>query len=156
MPVLFQPSAGPVASIVNYYSSGGVASTFAINATDRTMLQEVAAGGAFTAGTLQTIVSHTGRGRLNMLTVHSTNATSRTLRCKVTVDGTVVFDATSSAVTTSNYGLIVNGSIDGSGQGAMQFQPIDYQESLLIEVASSLSEAAANVGIGVNRETWAS
>lgn len=153
MPVLFQSGAGPVSSIVNYFSDGGVGTGYAISAGTGNNCLPVFAGGAYTANTLQTIISHTGRGRVNFLTVYQTNGTSRTMRMKVTVDGTVIFDATSASALSSGSGMVVVGTMTTS---SAVFQPIDYQESLLIEVASSLSEAAANVGIGVNREVWAS
>lgn len=148
MPVLFKGSSGPVASIINAFSSGSVATTFSISSANTK--EELS--GALTAATLKTVVSHTGRGRVNSLVVYAKDSTSRTMRCKVTVDGVVVFDATSSAVTGAGFGMIV---IGGAITNSVEFQPIDYQESLLIEIASSLTETD-KVAIGVNRETWAS
>lgn len=148
MPVLFKGASGPVASIINSFSSGGTATTFSLASVN--VKEELS--GALTAATLKTMVSHTGRGRVNALFVYAKDATSRTLRCKLTVDGVVVFDATSSAVNSSGYGIVVVG---GAVTNSVEFQPIDYQESLLIEIASSLTETD-KVAIGVNRETWAS
>ncbi len=156
MPVLFQSGNGPVASIVNAYSAGGTNSGAVIAAGVASNTALVTAAGAYTANTLQSVISHTGRGRVNLLTVYSRDATARTLRCKVTIDGVSVFDATSSSISTLSHGVVVVGALVGVGTPFLGYQPIDYQESLVIEVASSLSEAAANVGIGVNRETWAS
>lgn len=156
MPMLFRSPYGPPATIVNAFSAGGVATDFSMAASATNTLVEVQAPGAYTANTLQTIISHTGRGRVNLLNVYTKNATSRTLRLKLTVDGAVIFDATSSAIESAGFGVQVLGGIDTLGGGPLSYQPIDYNESLLIEVASSLSEAASNVGIGVNRETWVS
>jgi hypothetical protein len=64
-----------------------------------------------------------------------------------------VFDATSNAIASGTNGIVPVGYYSTVGVAPQQ---IDYQSSLLVEVASSLSEAAANVGIAVNRETWAS
>jgi hypothetical protein len=152
MPLLFTPGSGPVASIINRFSSGGVSVSNVENfAVGNTL--EVTAPGAYTSGVLQTVISHTGRGRLNILSVYCKDSTSRTLRCRITLDGVVVFDATSNAIAASTNGIVPVGYYATVGVAPQQ---IDYQSSLLVEVASSLSEAAANVGIAVNRETWAS
>jgi len=156
MPLLFTPSAGPVATITNAYSAGGTQSPSGLTGNTGNNMAVVVAPGAYTANTLQTVISHTGRGRVNMLTVYTGNTTSRTLRCRITLDGTVVFDATTNAIITSGVGMVPIGILTSATPLLIGMQPIDYQSSLLVEVASSLSEAAANVGISVNREIWSS
>ncbi|HMW22340.1 MAG TPA: hypothetical protein PKC59_02800 [Burkholderiaceae bacterium] len=148
MPVLFKGANGPVASIINAFSSGGTATAYSLSSNN--VLEQLS--GSLTADTLKTMVSHTGRGRVNALVIYTKDNTSRTLRCKLTVDGVVVFDATSNAVASPGFGMIV---IGGAITNSVEFQPIDYQESLLVEIASSLTETD-KVAIGVNRETWAS
>ena len=148
MPVLFKGANGPVASIINAFSSGGTATAYSLSSNN--VLEQLS--GSLTADTLKTMVSHTGRGRVNALMIYTKDGTSRTLRCKLTVDGVVVFDATSNAVASPGWGMIV---IGGAITNSVEFQPIDYQESLLVEIASSLTETD-KVAIGVNRETWAS
>lgn len=148
MPVLFKGANGPVASIINAFSSGGTATAYSLSSNN--VLEQLS--GSLTADTLKTMVSHTGRGRVNALVIYAKDNTSRTLRCKLTVDGVVVFDATSDAVVSPGFGMIV---IGGAITNSVEFQPIDYQESLLVEIASSLTETD-KVAIGVNRETWAS
>ena len=148
MPVLFKGANGPVASIINAFSSGGTATAYSLSSNN--VLEQLS--GSLTADTLKTMVSHTGRGRVNALVIYAKDNTSRTLRCKLTVDGVVVFDATSNAVASPGWGMIV---IGGAITNSVEFQPIDYQESLLVEIASSLTETD-KVAIGVNRETWAS
>lgn len=148
MPVLFKGANGPVASIINAFSSGGTATAYSLSSNN--VLEQLS--GSLTAATLKTMVSHTGRGRVNALVIYAKDSTSRTLRCKLTVDGVVVFDATSNAVVGGGFGMIV---IGGAITNSVEFQPIDYQESLLVEIASSLTETD-KVAIGVNRETWAS
>lgn len=148
MPVLFKGANGPVASIINAFSSGGTATAYSLSSNN--VLEQLS--GSLTADTLKTMVSHTGRGRVNALVIYAKDNTSRTLRCKLTVDGVVVFDATSNAVASPGFGMIV---IGGAITNSVEFQPIDYQESLLVEIASSLTETD-KVAIGVNRETWAS
>lgn len=155
MPNLFRGSYGPPATIVNAYSAGGV-STSSLGAGPSLNTVEVTAGSAYSAsaGTLQTVISHTGRGRLNALAVYAKNATARTIRLQLTIDGTVVFNATSNSISASGTGMMVVGVVSTS---TLVMQPIDYNESLLIEVASSVSsDAAANIGLAVNRETWVS
>lgn len=151
MPVLFKGSSGPVASIINLFSGGGVSTSFTLSPAGSINYVEVLSG-AVTAATLKTMVSHTGRGRINALVAYTKDVTSRTVRCKVTVDGVVIFDATSNAIANAGYGMVVVGNV---ATNQVWFQPIDYQESLLIEIASSLTETD-KVAIGVNRETWAS
>ena len=162
MPVLFKGASGPVASIINAFSAGGV-STSSLTAGSGHGAAQVTAPGAYssTPGTLQTVISHTGRGRVNVLNIFATNVTARTLRLKLTIDGTVVFDATSNSVSAIGYGMCVVGELTsgtiGLTAGTIAYQPIDYQESLLVEVASSVaSDAAANIALGVLRETWSS
>lgn len=153
MPVLFKGANGPVASIINAFSAGGV-STSSLAAGSGALAVTAASAYSATPGTLQSVISHTGRGRLNALNIYATNVTPRTLRLKLTIDGTVVFDATSNSVSASGSGMFVVGVLTTS---TVIYQPIDYQESLLIEVASSVaSDAAANIALGVLRETWSS
>lgn len=155
MPVLFKGANGPVASIINAFSAGGVSTTgLAAGPTFGALAVTAASAYSATPGTLQTVISHTGRGRVNVLNIYATNATPRDLRLKLTIDGTVVFDATSNSVSASGSGMFVVGVLTTS---TVIYQPIDYQESLLIEVASSVaSDAAANIALGVLRETWSS
>jgi hypothetical protein len=161
MPVLFKSGDGPVSSIINRFSSGGVSSTN-VNASTTTNALEITAGSAYssTPGTLQTVLSVTGRGRVNLLTAYAKDATVRTIRLRITIDGAVAFDATTNSIGVGNTGLVAIGWLTVSGSGTttgLAFQPVDYQESILIEAASSVSnDAAANIGFTINRETWAS
>ena len=98
--------------------------------------------GAVTANTLKTLLSITGPGRLDIAAATSNGTTSRTHRMKITLDGTVVFDYTTSAVTTDNVGIIGCGY---SAQTTQTLTPISlemayFNKTCLVEYAGSLSE----------------
>ena len=95
--------------------------------------------GAMTAGTLKTLLSISGVGvKLFHLTFRTNDVTARTIRVKITVDGTVICDATSASISTSGYGGVWAGMRSTSSPNA----PIimTSNSTLLIEYASSLSE----------------
>jgi len=101
--------------------------------------------GAQTAGALATVLSLSGKGVISFLAVSSTDATSRTHRCKVTVDGVVVFDGTSVPVATANaHQIIGNFGYDTTNVANFRvtFEPLTFDSSLLIEYASSVTETA--------------
>jgi hypothetical protein len=108
--------------------------------------------GALTSNTLATVLSVSGRGKLNFLTAYTNDVTSRTLRLKITVDGNVISDKTSSTISASNSGLVPVGVWNATSAVAM-FQPIKFYQSLLIEWASSLNETGKFTA-GVNYEVW--
>lgn len=148
---LFKGNSGPIASIVNFFSSGGTASTQSISASYVSNMKEKLYGSAMTANTLYEFYSFTGRGRLNALSAYTIDSTARTIRVKVTIDGTVIYDATSSSISTSGYGVVPVGVVSNSG--ALVFQPVEWQTSCLIEVATSVTETD-KVATGINYETW--
>ena len=121
----------PPKTIVNGCSSGALSSA-PTNST-KTMLS-----GALTAGTLKTLLSITGAGEINYLALLKTDATNRTIRLKVTIDGVEVFDATSGADATAYLGLVAIGSLISSAYP--QLGGVVFNVSLLVEVASSLTE----------------
>lgn len=149
MSSLFNTGSGPIASIVNYFSAGG---TSAANLTASALSNtKETTSGALTANTLFARHSLTGRGRLNLLTVYAKDSTSRTIRAVVIVDGVTVFDATTNAITVSGTGTCPVGTV--TADGSLVFQPIDFQSSLVIQIASSLTETD-KIATGINYETW--
>lgn len=130
------------ATLVNSFSSG----TPAPAALTLTMSAETLSG-AVTANTLKTLLTHTGAGCLKFAAVYAKDATSRTLRLKITLDGTAVFDSTSSAATGANNGIVAVGATTGA------FERVFYNSSCVIEAASSLSETD-KIAIGLVRETY--
>lgn len=103
--------------------------------------------GACTANTLKTILSITGAGTISFLALAHVDATSRSSRVKITVDGVVVFDATSGA--SANNSMAVE--LIGAAQAISRFDAqnysyrihehdIDFNQSLLVEYATSITE----------------
>lgn len=124
-------------SITNYYSAGSVNSTGSI--ASATTFAKTTASGALTANTLATVLTVTGAGSCSYLAARAADGTTRTIRLQVIVDGATVFDATTSAAATAGVGLIAAGSFNASS-GAQPNEPIVWNSSLVVKVASSLSE----------------
>ena len=133
----------PPTSIVNGYSTNGY--TVPGNNYLSSGLK-TAATGALTADTLVTVLSITGRGVLDNFGYKQTNATSRTHRVKITIDGVVALDSTSAASAAANNGaMIVGGSFvfaTAAGSPSKPSGMVCFNKSLLIEYASSLSETS--------------
>jgi hypothetical protein len=128
------------ASIVSAFSTSGY-TTITIDPAQPYAKADLSGG--VTANILKTYFSDTGAGVISSLAVKVNDATSRTIRVKVTVDGspTPVFDSTSAASSVNVRGLIVCGSGSFSSAGIVpEIPPIYYKSSILIEFASSLTE----------------
>lgn len=131
-----QPS---VASVVNKNStsSAGVTVSSASNV-------KILAAATLVAGTLQTALTiPSGRGTLNICHAQTSNATSKSVRLKVTIDGRVIFDSTSSVATNSAVTAVGFLTINENSTPTYMItgQPIAFKSSLLVEVASSVTEA---------------
>ena len=75
------------------------------------------------------------------LAFYSKNATSRTIRCVIVADGVTVYDSTTPAVTTGGRGYPVAFSATWNGAQTLTLgSPIRWSSSLVIQVASSLTE----------------
>lgn len=131
----FAGGARRVAAIINSFSSGGVSTDLATSTSRRI---KSLASGALTAGVLGTVLNITGRGQINLIGAHSVDATSRTIRLKVTADGLVIFDATTNVMASSSIGLLALGYTDSAT--VHKFQPLRFSNSLLVQIASSLTE----------------
>lgn len=129
----FTDSSRPPKVLFNKFSTAGAAGALVTNTTGKTSIT-----GTLTANALVTALSHTGSGVISYFACYGTDATSRTHRVKITIDGTVVFDATSAAVASANTGVVAIGI--GSAGGFYAGDPIPYNTSLLVEYASSLGE----------------
>lgn len=120
----------PPKTIVNSSSSGTLLASIGVNAKS-------IASGATTADVLKTMLSISGAGVVKFLCLKKVDATPRTLRLKVTIDGVTVFDATSASDTNDNYGLLAVGSnIDSAWP---QLESVAFNSSLLVEAASSVA-----------------
>lgn len=127
-------------AILNYGAIGGTSSS--VNSAAANQAREVLSG-ALTANVLATALSVTGAGEIGYLSLYSKDATSRTLRIKITVDGntTAVVDATSGAVAAANAGILIVGYLASSAAPYVGIPiPLRWNASLLIEIASSLTE----------------
>jgi hypothetical protein len=129
-PILKTPSA-----IVNFYSDGGKKSSSGIAPLD---IKQVLSGALDTA-TYKELVGITGSGVLNFVSVTAQNATSRTIGCKIVMDGVTVFDAVSSAITGADIGILPVGAILGAYVTPL-FDSLPFYSSLSIQVKSSLAE----------------
>lgn len=101
--------------------------------------------GACTANTLKTILSVSGKGALAWLGASNVDATSRTLSIKITIDGVVVYDATSAAIASNSSVALAHGAIcasvsTGGTPNIVEGAPLFYNSSLLIEFATSITE----------------
>ena len=134
----------PPKSIINAFSTSGFTPVVVSGSGAKQILS-----GAVTAATLKTILSLTGQGTIDFLSFASFDVTSRTVRCKVTIDSVVVFDSTSSASTGVTGGLVIGTYISGYAS----LNSVNYNSSVLVEIASSLSETD-KVGISVIYKTY--
>jgi hypothetical protein len=95
--------------------------------------------GALTANTLSTVLSVTGSGVVNCLSASGVDATSRTHRLKITIDGVVALDVTSTAIAAANKGIDAIGTSLNAGTYLI-FDQIPFNTSFLVEYASSVTE----------------
>lgn len=102
--------------------------------------------GALTSATLATALSLTGGGVISYLSIFAVDATARTLRLQLVIDGTTVFDSTSASNSTADKGTLIIGSQASSGWATEH--DIPFNSSLVVKIASSLTETN-KIGIGV-------
>jgi hypothetical protein len=134
-------------SVVHATSTGTPSGAYALAGGAREVLS-----GALTAATLKTLLTITGTGELFHLSAYTKNATSRTVRCRVTLDGVVVFDVTTIAVALVSAGLVVAGGDPGSSSPA-QRGTLRFAQTCVVEVASSLTETDM-LAIGYTAQTY--
>ena len=102
--------------------------------------------GACVASTLRTVLTFSGRGVISCLLLAAQNATVRTQRMKVTLDGIIIFDATAALLqnATAYRTACVIGSVMpvvtiNSGSAPI-YEPLLFNTSLLVEYSSDLTE----------------
>lgn len=126
-------------SIVNAYSSGSPNGVYLVPGSAVDLLS-----GALTANTLATMLTVNGPGVLTFAGVRVNDATARTVRLQLTMDGTVVFDSTSASISTSGHGIIAVGyNIDtttGTSTASTGPQALPFASSLVLKIASSITE----------------
>lgn len=138
-----------IATIVNAHSAGSTQQNI-----DNTSPGKIYTSSSVAANALQTMLSIAdGRGMLNFVAAYVTETSSRTVRVKITIDSVVVFDATSSAITTSGYGIVPVGHFSAGAIPNVTFQPIRFNKSCLVQIASSLGTDSTNITTIINHET---
>lgn len=127
----------------NYGSALNAAAT-GIATTGQT---KIVLSGTQVAGVLAPVLSLSGKGAIGFLACANADATSRTHRLKVTIDSIVVWDATSPASVSMNNWLFAIGCALPFGAAQAQVIPdyLQFNKSLLVEYASSLSETGQTV-----------
>lgn len=146
---LFDGGSSPVISLVN----GGAATIAAASTACTNANALISLSGAMTADALKTAYSASGRGRVNFLSIYAADSTSRTIRIKITVNGSeVIYDKTSAAISAGGSGVCAVGAVSSGVTGSpVSFQPVDYTDGILIEFASSLTETD-KLTVGINAE----
>lgn len=144
--VLMSPRDMAPTSIVNTWSSGG-GTPVGISAGRYTPLYaKNTLSGALNAGVYSQIVSVTGSGVVDVIAVKREDGTSRTIGCKVVVDGNTVFDASDATTASAGAGFwVVNNGTFYNDAGTTPFsapqnQSFCFYSSLVISVKSSLTE----------------
>jgi hypothetical protein len=110
--------------------------------------------GTLSAGVLKKVLSISGKGRINFLMALENGVGPYNNQVKVTLDGVEIFNKTSSV--SGNYGIIAVGYGIGSatsGDFLAMHQPIQFESSLLVEIASS--SASSSQVLYYNAETHA-
>ena len=108
--------------------------------------------GTLSAGVLKKVLSISGKGQINFLMAREIGVGPYNNQVKVTLDGTVIFDKTVSI--SPNYGVIAVGYGAGAvatGDFLAMHQPIQFESSLLVEIASS--SASSSQTLYYNAET---
>lgn len=132
----------PPIAIINGHSSGGASGYISYQAQGFGALKAVLSGST-TANVLKTALNVTGAsGRIFFCGVSSENAAARTLRLKLTIDGVVVFDATSNSVSEAGRAVIAVGAANSiyASNGYLSLGDFPFSQSFKIEIASSLTE----------------
>lgn len=95
------------------------------------------ASGALSAGVLKNILQVYASGVINFLALGSLGGTERTIRLRLTIDGVVVYDATSSSG--ADRGLVAVGAmIGGTAESrSVTFDQIPFLRSFAVDVATS-------------------
>ena len=134
----FGGGAKPPTSLINSTSTTGSTAVY-VSSMGLLYIGKTVLSGACTAGVLKTIYSATGSGVVNLFACNGVDATSRTHRIKCTIDGVVVYDATTAAVAEADKGINLIGCFTNVAY-IPAFDQIPYNKSFLVEYASSLTE----------------
>ncbi len=129
----------PPRALVNNFSVAGFGAVAMFSAGQaQTAGLKTSLSGAMTANTLKTLLSLTGGGIVSALSLTTADATARTMRLKISVDGVAIFDYTSASIGTSNTGVHISGPFSTTAP----FVPdqLLFTTSFVVEAASNLTE----------------
>jgi len=126
------------ASIVGPWSSAG----YTPSSIDADSSSVATLSGALTANTLKTLFNLTSlAGRVPKLAIKTNDASARTIRVVITVDGSAVYDITSASTSANNVGACFAGKARTETSGYLGGQPdIVFTTSCKVEYASNNSE----------------
>jgi hypothetical protein len=94
--------------------------------------------GAMTATTLKSFLSVSGAsGEMTHLTIRTADATARTIRTVLTIDGTA-YDFTTASISSSGVGVLLAGATTSTSTVAIP--SIKWNSTFTIQIASSVSE----------------
>ena len=140
----------PPKNIVNSCSTAGFTS-FSVGTA---ALPKQILSGAVTAGTFKTVLSVTGQGSIDFLSFYQIDGTTRSASCRLTIDGTVVFNSSYAAISSSLNGGIAVGAVVQPASAVFAIpQSVSFNNSFLVELTSTLSETD-KVAIGVIYKTY--
>lgn len=142
----------PPATLVQVNAVAAWASLTGINTVNSAAYAKVILSGALTANTLATVLSVTGSGSLQYLSIKCEDATARTLRLELTIDGVVVYDFTSASISAAQGGGVIVGNGAAGGVSAA-LEDMRFNASLLVKIASNLTETD-KVSVGVRYRTF--
>ena len=95
--------------------------------------------GALTANTLVDLINESGSaGEISQFSISTVDATARTIRIVITIDGTVIYDRTSATISGILLGAVLAGAT--SSVNPTTLPSIKYSNSKRIQYASSLTE----------------
>lgn len=139
MSYVSQVLGGGIQATKSLYNACSTAGYTAVTNLGENALARSSVSGALTANTLVDLINESGSaGYLSQLSIFTADATSRTLRIVVTVDGTGIYDFTSSAITLANIGAVLAGNHSSGNNSALP--PIYYTNSIRVQYASSVTE----------------
>mgnify|MGYP003475594522 CR=1 FL=1 len=139
MSFVSQVLGGGIQATTNIYNAFSTAGYSAIGSIESNTLSRVSTSGALTANTLVDLINESGSaGFISQLSISTNDATSRTLRIVVTVDGVDRYDYTSAAITTSGNGTVLAGQ--RRAVDSWTLPPIAYTNSIRVQYASSVTE----------------
>ena len=124
-------------SIINSTSTAGSPQVVVGLPADEQGLKS-SASGILTADVLSTVLNLTGSGVFTFVSCQSVDATARTHRFKLTIDGVVVYDSETASTGSTGKGIILIGTLASAAYPGLSLVP--FNTSFKLEYASDLTE----------------